>query len=210
MFGSVMIDIVVGLVFTYLLLSLIVTAVQEVIESIIKLRAAHLAKGIEKLLGSDKATEFFDNPVIKAMSPDKWRGAGTRKPSYIEPRAFATAVLDLIVRAETAGPRTIEQIKAGIEKLPAGDLKKSLTILLDEAGHKMDEFQQSLEHWFDAQMDRVSGWYKRKVQVITVAVGLVITIGMDADTVRMVRTLSQDSTLRASLVAQAPDLPKQS
>src|SRR5207245_4507172 len=124
--GSVVIDIAVGLVFTYLLLSLIVTAVQEVIESVIKLRAAHLAKGVEKLLGSEKATEFFDKPLIKAASPDKWRGAGTRKPSYIEAQSFSTAVLDIIARADTAGPRTIEEIKAGIAELPAGDLKRSL------------------------------------------------------------------------------------
>src|SRR5437667_9282685 len=99
MFGSGIIDVAVGLVFVYVILSFIVTAVQEVIETFIKLRAAHLAKGIEKLLGSVKTKEFFAHPFIKGLSPNKWTGAGTRKPSYIPSRMFATTVLDLIVKA---------------------------------------------------------------------------------------------------------------
>ncbi|HWP77167.1 MAG TPA: hypothetical protein VNU03_21775, partial [Methylomirabilota bacterium] len=71
MFGSAIIDIAIGLVFVYLVLSLVVTAAQEVLETIIKLRGAHLAKGIEKLLGEARAKEFFASAAVAALSPDR-------------------------------------------------------------------------------------------------------------------------------------------
>src|SRR5262245_34289635 len=38
---------------------LAVTTMQELLDSVIKLRAAHLSKGIEKLLGTENAERFF-------------------------------------------------------------------------------------------------------------------------------------------------------
>ena len=89
MFGSTTLDIALGITFMYLLLSLVVTAVQEVIETLIKLRASHLAKGIEKLLGSPMAKNFFANLLIKAFSPNQWFGQGTRKPLSLTTILFA-------------------------------------------------------------------------------------------------------------------------
>lgn len=209
MFGSAILDVAIGLVFVYLLLSFIVTAAQELLETFIKLRAAHLAKGIEKLLGSDIAKQFFDNPMIKGFSPDKWFGAGTRKPSYIPSRAFAATVLDILARADVAGPRTLDKVRAGINNLKDDDLKKSLSVLLEEGQHKLETFEAQLEGWFNGQMERVSGWYKRKAQLVTVAIGLVIAAGMNADSIAIVKTLSSDSSLRAALVAEAQERAKQ-
>lgn len=209
MFGSAILDVAIGLVFVYLLLSFIVTAAQELLETVIKLRAAHLAKGIEKLLGSDIAKQFFDNPMIKGLSPDKWFGAGTRKPSYIPSRAFAATVLDILARADVAGPRTLDKVRAGINNLKDDDLKKSLSVLLEEGQHKLETFETQLEGWFNGQMERVSGWYKRKAQLVTVAIGLVIAAGMNADSIAIVKTLSSDSSLRAALVAEAQERAKQ-
>lgn len=208
MLGSATIDIAIGLVFVYLLLSLVVSAAQEVIETIIKLRGAHLAKGVEKLLGEARAKEFFASAAIKALSPDQWFGSGTRKPSYIPSRTFAAVVLDLVAPASATATRDLPAVRAAITAIPDADLKTSLTALLDGA-QTVDQVRERLQGWFDDQMDRVSGWYKRKAQVITLALGLVISIGMNADTVAIVRTLSNDSALRASLVAQAQEVARQ-
>ena len=208
MFGSTTLDIALGITFLYLLLSLVVTAVQEVIETLIKLRAAHLAKGIEKLLGSSMATSFFANSLIKAFSPNQWFGAGTRKPSYIPSRAFAVTVLDLIAPAKISDVRKIDDVRTGVSKLPDGDLRRSLTLLLDESEQRLDAFEHALEGWFNGQMDRVTGWYKRKVQLIVMAIAFVITVGLNADSIAIVKRLSNDSALRASLVTLAQEEAK--
>lgn len=209
MFGSAVIDVAVGMVFVYLVLSFVVTAVQEVLETFIKLRAAHLGKGIEKLLGSEKAKEFFENALIKGISPDKWFGEGTRKPSYISSRTFAATVLDLIAKADVAVPRTVDKVRAGINGIRHEELKRSLSVLWEDGQQKLETFEKNVEDWFNDQMQRVSGWYKRKVQLITLAVALVITVGLNADSILMVKALSNSSALRASLVAQAQEMAKQ-
>lgn len=208
MFGSAIIDTAIGLVFVYLLLSFIVTGVLEIIETVVKLRAAHLAKGIQKLLGRQQAERFFGNVLIEGISPNKWFGEGTRKPSYIPSRMFAVAVLDTIAPAQLDVPRTIATVETAIARLPDGDLKQALTLLLEGAQHQLDAFEAGLEGWFNAQMERVSGWYKRKVQLITVAVGLLLSVSVNADTVAIVKNLSTDAALRASLVAQAQEMAK--
>lgn len=209
MFGSTVIDVAIGLVFVYLLLSFIVTAIQEVIETAVKLRAAHLAKGVHKLLGSDKAKEFFDHPLIEEISPDKWFGKGTRKPSYIASHTFATALLDIILKADIANPRTTAEVQAGINTIPDPKVRRSLTVLLQDCQRDLVKFKEGLENWFNDQMDRVSGWYKRKVQVITITIGLLIAVGINADTLSIIKRLSNDSTLRSSLVAQSQEIAKQ-
>ena len=87
MSGANAIEVAIGMVFVYLVLSLTVTALQELLDAVMKLRASHLAKGVEKLLGSTKAEAFFDHPIIAALSPDKWFGKGTRRPSYLPSNA---------------------------------------------------------------------------------------------------------------------------
>ena len=81
MFGSQVLDVSVGLVFIYLLLSIICTAANEMIAALLSLRARNLAKGIANLF-ADKRIKgldelFYDHPLIKGLY------RGTRKPSYI-------------------------------------------------------------------------------------------------------------------------------
>lgn len=209
MFGWASVEVAIGLIFVYLILSLIVTAFQEALESIIKLRGSHLAKGIKKLLGSAPAKEFFDHPLIKGLSPDNWFGNlignGTRNPSYIEPRTFSMTLLDLVVKSATAAPRSAADIQTGINQLPDPHLKQSLTALFDKAQGNVAKFEELLEVWFNDQMERVSGWYKRKAQFITLVAAFAITLVMNADSFLIIKTLSNNSVLRASLAAQAEE-----
>jgi hypothetical protein len=209
MFGSAILDVAIGLTFVYLLFSLIVTAAQEVIESFIKLRAAHLAKGIQKLLGSEKTKEFFEHALIKGLSPDAWFGNKPRKPSYIPAQTFSTTVLNMIAKPDNSGETTIQAIKEGINSLKDENLKQVLTTLLQEGHGKVEKFEENLQSWFNSQMERVSGWYKRKVQLIMLVVAFMITIGMNADSLVLTKALSNDEALRASLVAQAQEIAKQ-
>jgi hypothetical protein len=54
-------------------------------------------------------------------------------------------------------------------------------------------------------MTRVSGWYKRKSQVITLILAFVITGITNADTIDIVTKLSTDPALRAAVASQAQE-----
>jgi hypothetical protein len=74
---------------------------------------------------------------------------------------------------------------------------------LEEAATMEAPLRQSLEAWYDDAMKRVTGWYKRRTQVLLWVIGGVAVGLMNADTLWMANYLSRDSTARASIVAAA-------
>jgi hypothetical protein len=52
-------------------------------------------------------------------------------------------------------------------------------------------------------MDRVSGWYKRRTQLVICALSLVVTIGLNVNTVSIADRLMSDDGIRAALVQSA-------
>ena len=77
MLGSNVLDVVIGLVFVYLLLSLICSALREGIETRLKSRALHLHRGISEMLDvdskSDLVRKLYDHPQIFPLFKGKYQ-----------------------------------------------------------------------------------------------------------------------------------------
>jgi len=58
-------------------------------------------------------------------------------------------------------------------------------------------------------MDRVSGWYRRKTQLIVLGLALLVTLVVNADTIMIANSLSRDAVLRAAIVAAAQETAKE-
>ena len=201
MFGSTILDVAIGIVFIYLLISLVISAINELIAAILKSRAANLSKGIQVLLQDPSqagwVARLYQHPLIQSLS------APNSKPSYIPSRTFALALLDLIAPATVDGTRTVADLKTGMTNLPA-PLQRTLTTLLDEAQHDVERLKTQIEIWFNNGMDRASGWYKRKTQWIQFFLGLSLVIALNIDSVHIGRALfAVNSPLRGSLVESA-------
>ena len=99
MFGLEILDVILGLSFVYLLLSLICSAVNEYIAGITNRRGKILIDGLERLLDDagdpNLRTEFFQHRLIRSMYTPG-RGGKLRPPSYIPARTFAMALLDVV------------------------------------------------------------------------------------------------------------------
>ncbi|UWZ84767.1 hypothetical protein [Occallatibacter riparius] len=195
MFGSNVIDIAIGLVSLFLLLSLIASAVNELIEGVFKKRAQALEKGIKELVGSVDAGDFvsklYDHGLINSLFRGKYETTVKKKlPSYIPSRNFALALIDLVKGASAAQtlPANITSALAAFERVAAGDAEK---------------LQKSVEDWYNSAMDRVSGWYKRRSQFIVLVVGLILAVVSNADCIGYAKRLSKDASLRQSVVAYA-------
>jgi hypothetical protein len=227
MFNSSVLDVAIGLIFVYLILGLMCTTVNEWIAQFFKMRSQVLKKGIQALLKSapakagaparDLAAEFYGHSFVRSLS----RQGGD--PSYLPARTFSVALIDILSKtpqpvapgsvALQPGPAAASQstpvddplvnVKASIEALPEGDVRNSLVILLNGADNRLATFQQNLESWFEDAMDRVSGWYKKRSQIITVAVAAVLTIFANADSVGIARKLFVNPTLRDAIVQGA-------
>ena len=103
MFGSETLDIAIGIIFIFILVSIICSAIREGIEAWLKTRAAYLEYGIRELLhdkaGVGLAKSFYQHPLIHSLflsdySPKdiaKSPGLlanGANLPSYIPSKNF--------------------------------------------------------------------------------------------------------------------------
>jgi hypothetical protein len=205
MFGSTILEVAIGVLFVYLLLSLLCSALGELIESFVRFRSRDLKKGIKNLLHrQDLVKDFFNHPLIKPLGEN---------PSYIPARTFSLALWNLATTEAAAGKEgaagltqdmdTIRRLIASLDDGKYKAVKISLLILIDQAGNDIEKAQANIEEWYNGAMDRVSGWYKRRVQWILIGIGLLAAASLNIDTINLARVFWYNETLRGSVAAAA-------
>jgi hypothetical protein len=201
--ASQVLEVVIAVAFVYFVLSLVASAITEAVAAILRLRARTLESGLRELIADrEKAEALFDQPLVSQMTKGKKR----RTPSYLSPRNFALALIDTIApppAGSTPGSRNVLAAVAGeIDSLP-DSLKRQLYPLVEEAQGDLQRFRTSVEAWFNDSMDRVSGWYKRRSQLVVYLVAAALSVGLNVDTVRITDRLWDDNALRESVVRAA-------
>lgn len=224
-----MLDIAIGLIFVYLLFSLICSAISEIFAWASDLRARTLRGGIETLLRDDKLRDFlaqkqllkgqfqkgvvkkreetnvastlYEHPLIQSMQQN------AKHPSYIPKDIFAAAFLDMLREAAPASGEAkdgLAKLRSSIAALPEDStVRRSLEAVLDDTVRDFGQAKARVEKWFDDAMDRVSGWYKRRSQWVVIITAAVLVAASNADSVMIAQTLSRDAVLRQSLVTAA-------
>jgi hypothetical protein len=224
MFGSVVLDIAVGLVLIYFLYSLLATIIYESIASLFGLRAIMLEKALWRMLVdndpkltnlSTKLIDGFKNhPLYKYMSSG---GRIKRSPSFIADEDFPKIIIDCLknmsdcegVFSHVALSKTLTALKKpnGDNGIPS-DTVALIESFLADANNDLEKFRALLESWYQKMMDRVSGWYKRQTQLFLFILGLVIAIGFNVDSIKIARTLSKDKDARAQMISIADTYAK--
>lgn len=221
--GSPVLDVAFGLSFVFFLLSVVSSALGEGFAWFTKQRSKMLEKGLVGMLGDDKLAEkIFDHPLVQTDVKPKAAGnlgAGKekkrRRPSYLSPRNFALALTQTLKEVEAGaegvvhyGAGAVKQIDESFAKLDP-NLRHQLEPLWHEANKDLDQFRARAEKWFDDQMDRVSGWYKRWSQVVTIVIALIVAIGLNASALRVTERLYNDQAVRSAVVAGAEGAAQQ-
>src|ERR1051325_8230614 len=194
LFNSSVLDVLVGLIFVYMLLAILCTAANEWIASLTKRRGETLRRGIKQLLenqGIEGVSHnnafldaFYKHPLIQSLMHDD------NHPTYLSPRTFAAVVTDLLTLAKP-GSISFADLEAGGLSLPDGQVKKSVLALMQRSNQQLEVAQNALEGWFNDAMDRVSGWYKRRTQIWTLVLAFIFTVVANADTIQIARKLWQ-------------------
>lgn len=198
-----MLQVVIGIVFVLLLLSLFATTVMELLASALGLRGKNLEKALRNMLATadidDKFLETFkSNSLYKQLS---YKYGKTRyNPSYLSPESFQSILFDIILKGEG-----VEKLEAKIAELPDEDLRNVLKQLLVQADNNIDNFKKHIQGWFNDVMDRASGWYKRYTQKILVVLGLTIAIVFNADTLAIYERLESDPQSLQQVVGLAEE-----
>jgi len=173
--------------------------------------------------------QLYRHPLINSL----YRGTLDKAkkgdlPSYIPSKGFVTALLDILLNAKPAtaptpgmgaagaappktdampvelkdNPLTLESLKACVNDLP-DQVRKPILLAIDDARGDINAVKANLAAWFDATMDRVSGWYRRRTQLILFLIGLCAALFLNVDSLTVAQHLLSDKALRQGIVDAA-------
>jgi hypothetical protein len=126
MFGSTILDVAIGLIFSFLAISLFTSATVEAINSVLQLRAVNLKSGIMALVNdpgfTDLAKRLYEHPLVSPLGPGLPRapapGAPRQAPVAARPATdnstYGSRVKDVAMFWRPAGPPYVD-----IKTLPA-------------------------------------------------------------------------------------------
>lgn len=195
------VGVAVGLAFTYLLLSLICSTIQEWIAGILRRRAANLREGLLSLLQDQNAVnDLYAHPLIRSLAQPSAKDP-SRVIAYVPSNSFASALLDNVAQGWLAPGANIVAAINGLN-IP-NSLKTSLRALAEQAAGDRDAFFKAVEKWFNDTMDRVSGWYKRETQIVIITISVICTVAFNVDTIRITEELYRNAALRSAIEAAA-------
>jgi len=216
-------DLVVGMIFIYFLFSIVSSSAVEMILSGMKIRSEILGKWLLTIFNKPitqpdgkqvpLGQAIMDHCAITALSKDG------KAPSYIGARNFTSALLEKVTYA--ADPKNvaknIDDLVGAIEQssvLPT-DLQRLLLTYAEEAKNtyaslttktasEIDLFKNKIEHWYDTNMDRITGRLKLQyARPFTLGVAIATTLLLNADSVSIAKFLYGNPQMTKELAAQA-------
>lgn len=198
LFGSAVLDVAIGLIFLYLILGLICSALGEQVSQFLSLRANHLWDSICNMLGDHPgegvAKWVYEHGLVKGLAVGQKSEPGAEEhpadaamPSYIPSSVFAQALQDVW------SSMTQEERNASPHLQP----------LMDSAGRDAAAVKSGIEQWYDFAMARASGWYKRKAQFIVLVIALITVTASNADTLAIANHLWSSPGERTALANAA-------
>ncbi|MBC7913582.1 MAG: hypothetical protein H7Y07_05595 [Pyrinomonadaceae bacterium] len=230
MFNSVALDVVIGLVFIYLLYSLLATVLAEIIATNLGLRARNLKEAIDRMLNDENTkvktiwepgwfwdkvnrvidsfrlmknpknvhvNNFYNHPEIKYLG-----SSGIfRNPSSFKAVSFSKTMMYILNGSGPLNPAKIEaELKNNAPKILGEETASYVLSLWEDSYGDIARFKQQLEAWFDRTMEQATEWYKRKIQLVLLVLGFSFAWIFNADTLVIVKKLSNDKSAREQMV----------
>ena len=135
MYLQEILEVAIGLVFMWLVLSIAAMTIQEWIGNVLNERAKDLEQNLQEMLNSDDLTkQIYDHPLITSLyHPAKRSHQKPRLPAYMPAGKFASALFDIVIKAGTeASP--IKDLTGGINAQLAASLDDpaQLKLALDD------------------------------------------------------------------------------
>jgi hypothetical protein len=237
MTGNVALDVVIGLVFVYLLYSLYATILMELISSLLGLRAKNLRYTLKRMLCDEQkydslpakwlaglATTFIRSAGIAANlksrrlydtfmnQPNiKYLGSGGfgGRPSYLSAENYSKALIDSIRLNDPDLPE-MGNIEMGLAMglKAAPETRRHIQALLKDANSDPVKFKILVENWYNDTMERSTGWFKQTTQIVVAMIGLVLAVSFNVNSIEIIRKLSTDKDARDQMVKLATDFNK--
>jgi hypothetical protein len=216
MFGAQAVDLVVGMLFIFLVFSLVVSGINEGIARMLASRSRELWRSLKELLDggagrgdqrprtdvqvdetSPLSLRLYAHPLIKQLETAV-RDKHSRL-SRIPPTDFARGLIDVVVPGDITSVAAFEH---AIQKLPPG-LKAPLHTVAQEVGEDVEKLRRGVGEWFDARMSTLSASYRKRTKWALFVIGLVVAAILNVDAIDAAQRLYRDEVLRTAVAEQA-------
>lgn len=217
------VDIAIAFLFILVLLCIITSGINEVIMYALKRRGKFLKDALQEVFNDKQYNRnytelLYDHPLVDMLKRDD-----KSLPAYISSQVFASGVIDIVgneyekqfVRFvqdpvtleekfvdERQEPDLYKRFVKGVEAMKYSDLKILLRTI-SENSKDIEELRVRMAKWYDDYMDRVSGWYKSKMQLWLFIIGLGVAIALNVDCFRLVSELNTNTALRQQVATAA-------
>ena len=214
-------DLIVGIIFIYFLLSIICSSIVEMMLTDREVRGKVLGKWLvtifnEKVTNSKNegvrlGKEIMDHAAVTGLS-DKGKA-----PPYIDSKNFVSVLLDKIhANSSNVNPTSIDEIIESINTTSAvsDDLKRSFLISANEAkdtfnaltiktSGAIEMFRNKMENWYDSNMQRLTGSLKKYSRRFTFVAAIIVTVLVNADTIEISKYLYNNPEAAKTIAAKA-------
>ena len=93
-------------------------------------------------------------------------------------------------------------VLAGVHKIADEGLRTALQTLISTA-ETIEDAQSRMEHWFNDNMGRASSIFRRRIQIVSIAVAITLSVVLNVDTLHLARSLWEDENLRMTVATTA-------
>jgi hypothetical protein len=186
----------IGLALTYMILSLMCTALQETIAQFLALRSKNLAAGIKEIAGDIKGSAILQSPLLIG-NPEV-----NKRITNIPAEHFVDAVLQTGDKVAASA----EDVKNAVNSLPEGRMKQVLTLYLSKAEDDVTGFRNQIADYYDEFMETVSAEYKQRTHIIMLLLGFGVAVTFNADSIMIAQHIWDNDALRTKLEATAGEV----
>lgn len=146
MFGSSVLETAIGLIFVFLLVSMLVTIVNEMLAAILSSRARCLGRGLAWLIGADWMQQIYAHPLISGAAAKEPPSLFKRGPAYIPSRAFANVLMSIAQHDRTAVAISSRALRALVDTaMRTGVGSAAFTLQLQAAASREQRQAQEQE-----------------------------------------------------------------
>ncbi len=134
--------------------------------------------------------------------------AGIQEPIYREALTDALDKVDDLIGQLGLEPNSVISLMAGLRNIKNPYFRKVMETVLSTS-RTLDEAEQQLTNWFNDGMSRVSDAFSRYMGLLSLGIGLLLAVVLNADTIQIARALWTDPALRFTVSAAAQQYTQQ-
>ena len=202
--SSSIIEVGLGLVLVYMVLSLLVSQINNVIKNALNVRAELYRAELERLLQDSTIREqVMNHPAINFTN----RAVSDASVKEIGPEQLTLALIDVLAGSSEAldlleNLTNSPMVSQMIESVKNDELRTRLDGVLMTARNLADA-KNRLTQWFGTGLEQAQNLYAKRMQFYSFLVGALVVMVLNVDTVYVAQTLWNDPVLRQATVDAA-------